>query len=83
MDQTPLNFSYHSSKPLEKWGKKSIHVRKTSSQTKRATAALITAATGDFLMPMIIFKGKKDGFIACRELPTFNLTSIYACQDAA
>jgi len=32
---------------------------------------------------MIIFKGKPNGLIACRELPTLDRTSIYACQDAA
>ncbi len=55
MDHTPLNFSYHSSRTLEKHGKKTIHVRKTSSQMKRATAALTVTAAGDFLTPMIIF----------------------------
>jgi hypothetical protein len=83
MDQTPLNFSYHLSRMLEKRGKKTIHVRKTSSQMKRATAALTVTAAGNFLTPMITFKGKKDGFIARRELPTLDPTSIYACQDAA
>jgi hypothetical protein len=83
MDQTPLNFSYHSSRTLEKRGKKTVNIRKTSSQTKRATAALTVTAAGDFLTPMIIFKGKPDGLIARRELPTLDPTSIYACQDAA
>jgi len=57
MDQTPLHFSYHSSRTLEKRGKKTVNVRKSSSQTKRATAALTVMAAGDFLTPMIIFKG--------------------------
>ena len=83
MDQTPLHFSYQSSRTIEKRGKKTINVRKSSSQTKRATAALTVTAAGDFLTPMIIFKGKPDGLIARRELPTLDPTSIYACQDAA
>ena len=83
MDQTPLHFSYHSSRTIEKRGKKTVNVRKSSSQTKRATAALTVTAAGDFLTPMIIFKGKPDGLIARRELPTLDPTSIYACQDAA
>ena len=58
-------------------------MRKSSSQTKRATAALTVTAAGGFLTPMIIFKGKPDGLIACCELPTLDPTSIYACQDAA
>ena len=64
MDQMPLNFFYHLLRTLEKRGRKTIHVYKTSSQIKRVTAELTVTATGNFLMPMIIFKGKKDGFIA-------------------
>ena len=58
-------------------------MHKSSSQTKRATAALTVTATGDFLTPMIILKGKPDRQTARRELPTLDPTSIYACQDAA
>ena len=83
MDQTPLHFSYQSSRTLEKRGKRTINVRKSSSQTKRATAALTVTATSDFLSPMIIFKGKPGRQIARRKLPTLNPMSIYACQDAA
>jgi len=45
IDQTPLHFSYQSSRTLEKCGKRTINVRKSSSQTKRATAALTVTAT--------------------------------------
>ena len=83
MDQTPLHFSYQSSRTIEKCRKKTINVCKSSSQTKRATPALTVTAAGDFLTPMIIFKGKPDGLIACCELPTLDPTSIYACQDTA
>jgi hypothetical protein len=83
MDQTPLFFSYESSTTLEKRGTKTIFVCKLSNSTKRATAALTVTAAGDFLTPMAIFKGKPDGKIVERELPTFDPTSIYTCQDAA
>ena len=83
MDQTPLFFSYESSSTLEKSGMKMIFVRKSSNSTKRATAALTVTAAGDFLMPMVIFKGKPNSVIVLRKLPTFDPTSIYACQDAA
>jgi hypothetical protein len=83
MDQTPLHFLYQSSRTIEKRGKKTINVRKSSSQTKRATAALTVTAAGDFLSPMIIFKGKPNGRIVERELPMLDPTPIYACQDAA
>ena len=83
MDQTPIFFSYQSSKTLAKRGVKTVNVRKTTDGTKRATAALTVTAAGDFLMPMIIFKGKPNGHIAKKELPTLDPTSIYACQEAA
>jgi len=81
-DQTPLHFSYHSSSTIEKRGKKTVNMRKSSCQTKRATQALTVTAAGDFLTPIIIFKGKPDGQIARRELPKLNPMSIYKCQDA-
>ena len=65
MDQTPLSFSFHLSRTLENLGKKTIHTRKTSSATKRATAALTVMADGDFLMPVILFKGEPNGQIDC------------------
>ena len=83
MDQTPLRFSYHHSKTLSKRGTKTIHVRKTSSDTKRATAALTVSAAGEWLKPMIIFKGQPRGRIARKELKTFDPSAFYACQKAA
>ncbi len=82
MDQTPLHFPYHNSKTLEKRETKTIHVRKTGNRTKRATRAFTITAAGDFLTPIIIYKGKPNGHITTRELPKFNPTSIYACQEA-
>jgi hypothetical protein len=61
MDQTPLHFSYHSSRTLEKRGTKTIHVRKTGSRTKRAMEAFTITAAGNLLTPMIIFKGTPRG----------------------
>jgi transposase len=83
MDQTPLHFSYQSSKTLAKRGAKTVNVRKTTDGTKRATLALTVTAAGDFLTPMIVFKGEANGHIAKKELPTHDPTSIYACQKAA
>ncbi len=83
MDQTPLYFLYHSLKTYEKHVSKMIHVCKMSNGTKRATGAFTITADGDFLMPMIIFKGKPGGMIEKKELPKFDPSSIYAFQDAA
>ncbi len=82
MDQRPLQFSYHSSKTLEKRGTKTIHVQKTGNGTKRVTGAFTITAASDFLTPMIIYKGKPNGHITTRELPKFDPTSIYTCQEA-
>ena len=83
MDQTPLWFSYHCSKTLQKRGAKTVHVRKSTDDTRRATAALTCNAAGDFLRPMIIFKGTANGRIVKTELPSFDPTSDYLCQKNA
>jgi hypothetical protein len=83
MDQTPLHFSYHSLHTLEKRGSRTINIRKSLNATKRAMVALTVTAADDFLMPMIVFKGKPNGIIVDRKLPMLDPTSIYACQEAA
>jgi hypothetical protein len=82
MDQMPLHFSYHSSKTLEKCGAKTIRVRKTGNGTKRATVVFTITAVSNIFTPMIIHKGKPHGHITKKELPNFDPTSIYACQEA-
>jgi hypothetical protein len=80
MDQTSLWFSYHRLKTLQIRGTKTVHVRKSTNDTCRATTALMCTATGNFLCPMIIFKGTAKSRISKNELPTFNPTSDYLCQ---
>jgi hypothetical protein len=83
MDQTPIPYSFPSSRTLEKKGTKTIHVRTSTSDTKRATLAATVTASGKLLPPFLIFKGKTDGRIASRELQTYPVECIYACQDKA
>jgi hypothetical protein len=83
MDQTPVYFSYHRNKMLDKHGIKTVHVRKSTSDTRRATCALTCTAAGNFLSPMMIYKGKAKGHIATREFQNHDPLSLYACQDAA
>jgi hypothetical protein len=78
MDQTPLYFSYHSLKTYAKHGTKRIHVRKTSNGTQWVTRALTVTAASNFLMPIIIFKGKPNWKIVQHELKNFDPTSDYA-----
>jgi hypothetical protein len=58
MDQTPVYFSYHRNKTLAKQGIKTVHARKSTSDTRRATCALTCTAEGEFLTLMMIYKGK-------------------------
>jgi hypothetical protein len=49
MDQTLVYFSYHRSKMLAKRGIKTVHVRKSTLDTRQATCALTCMAAGNFL----------------------------------
>ena len=81
MDQTPIPFTYNSKKTLDVVGKKTIHVRKSTNDTKRATFAMRLTASGKFLKPVVVFKGKPGGRIEKREFPTFPSDLLYACQE--
>jgi hypothetical protein len=83
MDQTPVPFSFQSNKTLEKAGIKTVHIRKSTSDTKRVTCALTVTASGRILTPFLIFKGSPKGRIVKKELPNFNKECIYACQENA
>jgi hypothetical protein len=83
MDQTPVYFSYHRNKTLVKRGIKTVHVRKSTTDTRRATCALTCTAAGEFLSPMMIYKGKAKGTIVTREFQHHDPSLLYACQDAA
>ena len=61
MDQTPVPFSYDPKSTLELVGRRTVHVRKSTNDTKRATVALCVTASGKALTPMIVFKGKPKG----------------------
>ena len=81
-DQTPVPFSFHATKTLEKKGTKTIHVRSSTSDTKRVTLAVTIDASGGMLPPMLIFKGAANGCIA-REFVTYPYGGHYACQKKA
>ena len=83
MDQTPIPFTYNSKKTLEIVGRQTVHVRKSTSDTKRATFAMTVTASGKVLKPLLVFKGKPGGRIEKREFPTYPSEILYACQDNA
>jgi hypothetical protein len=83
MDQTPIPYSYHASKTLDIKGKKTIHARASTTDTKRVTLAATVTASGKMLAPFLIFKGKPNGRIATREFGEFPDSGKYACQEKA
>jgi len=68
---------------LEIVGRKTIHVRKSTSDTKRATVAVTITASGRILPAVVVFKGKRNGRIATDEFGTYPNEHFYACQKNA
>jgi hypothetical protein len=83
MDQTPIPFTYNSRKTLEIVGRRTVHVRKSTNDTKRATFAMTVTASGKLLKPLLVFKGARNGRIVQREFPTFPNDMLYSCQPNA
>jgi hypothetical protein len=83
MDQTPIPYSFHSNKTLENKGARSVHVRASTSDTKRVTLAVTLDGSGNMLPPLLIFKGAKNGRIATKEFPTYPVNGHYLCQAKA
>jgi hypothetical protein len=83
MDQTPVYFAMSAKRTLEVTGKKTIHIRTTADDTKRATVAVTIAADGTLLPSMVVFKGAANGRIAQNELGTYPTTNQYRCQENA
>ena len=83
IDQTPVQFTNDSKKTLELVGKRMVHDRKSTNDTKRVTFAMTVTASGKILQPVVVFKGKPGGRIDKREFPTYLCSMIYACQENA
>ena len=83
MDQTPVPFSYNARKTLDIVGRRTVHIRKSTGDTKRATFAMTVTASGKVLKPVIIFKGTRNGRIVMREFPNYEEDMVYLCQSAA
>ena len=80
MDQTPVYFSMHSKKTLSKIGLRTVPILTSTNDTCCVTVAVMITASGDQLLPMVIFKGSPTGTIAKTEIPLFNPTLIYDVQ---
>ena len=80
MDQTPVFFSMHSKKTLEKIGVRTVAVLTSTNDTRRVTVAATITASGEQLTPMVIFKGSPTGRIAKDEIQQYDHTAIYDVQ---
>ncbi len=83
MDQMPVFFLMHPKKMLEILGKKTIVIRTSTNDTRRATVALAITAAGDQLVPMVVYKGTENGTIKKQELPNHKHMCIYETQENA
>ena len=81
MDQTPVPFSYDPKSTLELVGRRTVHVRKSTNDTKHATVVLCVTASGKALTPMIVFKGKPKGRTVMCEFPEYLFGMENACQE--
>ena len=83
MDQTPVYFSMCPKKTLEVVGVSTVHIRSSTSNTKRATVAVTIAGDGTLLPAVVVFKGKPGGHIEQREFAKYPPNNQYHCQEAA
>ena len=83
MDQTPIPFPFNQKSTLELIGRRTVHVHKSTSDTKQATCALTITASGKMLDPLMVFKAKPNGRIVTHEFPEFPDGILYTCQDNA
>ena len=83
MDQTPVPFTYNVRKTMEIVGCRTVHIRKSTCDTKRVIFAMTVTASCKVLKPVIIFKGVRDGRIVQREFPNYENDMVYLCQCAA
>jgi hypothetical protein len=81
--QSPIQYSFHSSKTLEVKGTKTIHVRSSTVDMKRVTLAVTVDATRKMLPPMLIIKGTPNRCIAKCKFGTYPERGHYACQKKA
>jgi hypothetical protein len=83
MDQTPVYFTMNNKTTLNSVGARTVHVRTSTSDTKRATVAVTITASGNLLPAVTVFKGTPTGRIATTEFATYPADHFYACQKNA
>ena len=83
MDQTPFPFTFHLNCTWDTKGLWTVHVRSSTSDTKRMTLAVPVTMSGNLLPPFIVFKGSPNGRIAQNKIETYPEMGFYAMQKKA
>jgi hypothetical protein len=71
MDQTPVPFTFDAKKTPESVGQRTVHIRKSTCDTKRVRCAMTVLASGRVLTPLLVFKGAPNGQIERNEFITY------------
>jgi hypothetical protein len=68
MDQTAVYFEMKSSTTVNEVGARTVSIRDSASNSKRATIVLAVAADGTKLPPFVVFKGKSHSFLVFKHV---------------
>lgn len=85
IDQAPILYSYHSNRKIEMKAKKTVHVLALATDTKRVTVAITISVSGKMLLPILFFKGARNGWIRYCKLWVKNLSqsqSIWLLEES-
>ncbi len=83
MDQTNSKFGNLPFQTINQRGAHTINMRTGTDDSKHCTVALTVTASGEMLMPMVVYKGTRHGRIATRELHDHPQEIKYAMQPKA
>jgi hypothetical protein len=81
MDQTPVFFTMTPNTTIELNGTRTVNLQSSTSTTSRISVALTVIASGDLLLPFLVFKGKPNGRIDKKELKTFLPEGEYTVEE--
>ncbi len=83
LDQTPVPFTFNAKKTLESVGQRTVHIRKSTCDTKMVSCAMTVSASGRVLTPLFVFKGAPNGQLERNEFITYPGDIEYTCQGNA
>jgi len=80
MDQTNSKFGNSPGQTIDQRGVRTISMCVGTNDSKRYTVALTASASGEILMPMVVYKGARNGHIANRKIPNHPQCMVYGMQ---